>query len=333
MIKGKKRIELTPEAILQRLSDFDLYRYFMGRREWKINQVTHSPFHVDNTPSFLVGNKNGYLYHVDFSTGQRGGCFDFVMQLYNISLHEALLLIDQQFGLGIMPEHDTGEYKRIKAEYKQPEEMGKRYSVIQVITRKFTNEELKYWSDYYQDIQDLRDNNVYSISKAYLNRKLFPIKDDELRFAYLFEGSYWKLYFPNREKKRKWISNVPLSLAYGLNNLNKDHNTLICKSLKDYLLCKKVYDNVCGIQNESLASISEETAIYINKNSKEVFYGGDSDEPGKQASYIITKAFGWKHINPPDYLLNDCCKDFADWGKLSGVKVVEKHFIEKGLKL
>jgi hypothetical protein len=332
MIQGKKRIDLTPDAILQRLTDFDIYHFFMGHRAWKINQVTHSIFHRDDSPSFLIGNKNGYLYHVDFSTGQRGGCFDFVMQLYNISLHEALLLIDQQFGLGILPEHDTGEYKRIKAEYKQPEEIGKRYSVIQVITRKFTNEELAYQKSYYQDIEDLKTNHIYSISKVYLNRKLFPIKDDELRFGYLY-GSYWKLYFPYREKKKKWISNVPLTMAYGLENLSKDHNSLICKSLKDYSVCRKVYPYTCGIQNESIAALSEETVNYIRENSKDVFYGGDSDVAGKQASYIITRAFGYKHINPPDYLLDDCCKDFADWGRKEGLNKLEQHFIEKGLIL
>jgi hypothetical protein len=184
---------------------------------------------------------------------------------------------------------------------------------------------------YYQDIQDLRDNHIYSIEKMYLNRKLFPLKENELRFGYLFSGSYWKIYRPTASKKDKWISNVPITTAYGLNNLSREKNTLICKSLKDYLLCKKVYSNVCGIQNESLSSISKETSEYISKNSKEVFYGGDSDAPGKQASYVITKAFGWKHINPPDYLLNDCCKDWADWGKLKGLEAVKQHFIEKKL--
>ena len=332
MIHGVKRVDLTIEAVLQKISEYDIFFHYMPSKYWKLNQVTHSPFHVDNSPSFLIGNKNGYLYFVDFSLGKRGGCFDFVGELYNLpALHDVLLLLNRDFGLGLNNDVETGEYKRIRAEYKQPEDVGKRYSIIQVVTRKFTNAELSYWQGYYQDIQDLRDNHVYSISKAYLNRKLFPIKDDEIRFAYLYSNSYWKLYFPFRDKKRKWISNVPLNTAYGLENLNKEKNTLICKSLKDYMVCRKVYPYVCHIQNESIAAFSDETVNYIRDNSKEVFYGGDSDVAGKQASYIITKAFSYRHINPPDYLLNDCCKDFSDWGRHEGLEKLKEHFTIKGL--
>jgi len=60
-----------------------------------------------------------------------------------------------------------------------------------------------------------------------------------------------------------------------------------------------------------------------------VFYSGDSDDPGKAASRIVTEAFNWKHINPPDRLL-PLVKDFADWGKMS-LKEIENHFKIKGL--
>jgi hypothetical protein len=331
MIRGIRKIELTPSEIFRRISPYDIYRHYFGKFE--PNQVTCNWIRGDKNPSFIISNRGGELYHYDFADSTwRGDCISFVEQIHGCDYNRALRIIDAQFGLGIVSGVDTGEYKRIKSQYKQPEEtIGKRYSVIQVVTRKFTNSELEYWRGYYQDIEDLRENNIHSISKAYLNRKLFPIKEDELRFGYLFGGSYWKLYFIEREKKRKWISNVPLNLAYGLSNLSPDKNTLICKSLKDYMLCRKVYNNVCGIQNESLAALSEETVKYINENSKEVFYGGDSDIPGKQASYIITRAFGWKHINPPDYLLEDCCKDWSDWGKKYNLESVKNHFISKGL--
>lgn len=330
MIRGVKKNSLTPENILKRVSEYDIFKLFY-RGKLELNTAIHSCFHYDEHPSMLVSNRYGSLFFIDFSLNKKGDCFNFVQELYGVELNEALKIIDRQFGLGFTSETNTGEYKRITKEYKQPEELGKRYSVIQVVTRKFTKEELDYWSSYYQDIQDLRDNHIYSIEKMYLNRKLFPLKENELRFGYLFSGSYWKIYRPTASKKNKWISNVPITTAYGLNNLNTEKNTLICKSLKDYLLCKKVYSNVCGIQNESLSSISKETSEYISKNSKEVFYGGDSDAPGKQASYIITKAFGWKHINPPDYLLGDCCKDFSDWAKKESLESLKNHFVQKGL--
>jgi hypothetical protein len=171
---------------------------------------------------------------------------------------------------------------------------------------------------------------VYSIDTVYLNKKKFPILDSELRFGYLYEG-HWKIYVPYTTNKRgKWLSNVPLATAKGLENLKPDKNTLICKSLKDYMVCKKVYPHVCHIQNESTAALSEEVVEFIKNNSKEVFYGGDSDVPGKKASFDITESFGFRHINPPDDLLPEV-KDFADWAKLEGLEVIRLHFRKKDL--
>ena len=333
MIQGRKRLELTPEVILQRLTPFDIYHFFMGRRSWKINQVTHSPFHIDDNPSFLIGNKNGFLYHMDFSSkfGYKGDCFAFVMQLYNISLHEALMLIDQQFGLGIMPEHDSGEYKRIKAEYKQPEEIGKRYCVIQVITRKFTHDELSYWNDYYQDVQDLRDNNIYSISKLYLNRKLFSLKDTDLRFGYLY-GSCWKIYRPFNSKKEKWMpNNVPLTVIEGRENVMNCDTLFVNKSKKDMLVVKKVFPCSCATQNESVACFSEENVKFLKENSKRQILSFDSDIVGVANSQQITKLFDFDYCNVPRQYLSEGLKDWADLAKNYGLEVIKNHLIEKGI--
>jgi hypothetical protein len=303
----------------------------MGHKLWKLNQATHSPFHRDDNPSFLIGNKNGFLYHIDFATGQRGDCFSFVMQLYNISLHEALMTIDREFGIGIMPEHNSGDYKRIKAEYKQPEEIGKRYSVIQVITRKFTNEELSYWNDYYQDIQDLRDNHVYSISKVFLNRKLFPLKDTELRFGYLY-GSCWKIYRPFGTKKEKWMpNNVPISTLEGIENVTNCNTLFINKSKKDKMVIKKVFSCSCAVQNEGIACFSEENVKFFKENSKRQILSFDSDVVGVANSQQITKLFDFDYCNVPRQYLSEGLKDWSDLGKTYGLKVIEDYLKEKSI--
>ncbi|MCI4437459.1 MAG: hypothetical protein JHC33_11690 [Ignisphaera sp.] len=329
MIQGKKKLVLTPETILEKLSTFDIYRKYFG--EFKPNVVTCNWMRGDKNPSFIIGNKYQKFTHKDFSCDEwKGNCFAFVMQMFSCSFNDALKIIDRDFDLGIVNSSSTKEYERIVSEYKQPPPVSKREFFIQMKTRNFTHEELAYWNEYYQDIDDLRANNVYSIDTLYLNKQKFPLKDTELRFAYLYE-SYWKIYVPYTTNKRgKWLSNVPLTTAKGLENLRPDKNTLICKSLKDYMVCKKVYPYVCHIQNESTAALSDEVVEFIKNNSKEVFYGGDSDVPGKKASFDITESFGFRHINPPDDLL-PVVKDFADWAKLEGLEVIKLHFIKKRL--
>jgi len=331
MIKGKIKKDLSIDTVLSFIRPYDIYKYYMPYKEWSLDRITKSPFHEDKTPSFMIGHREGGLYHIDFSRAlYRGGCFDFVQQLLDLSsLDEVLKRIDVDFGLGISSS-STKDYKRIISEYKQPEDLGKRYSLIQVKTRKFTQEELQYWKQYSITKEDLISNNIYSIETVYLNRQKYPLKETELRFAYLYEGSYWKIYSPHENRKKKWLSNVPLNLAYGLNNLQPNKNTLITDSLKDYMVCRKVYEHVCQVQNESISAFSKETVNYINDNSKYIYLGYDSDTAGKMASNYITKTFGWKHINTPDKYLPEI-KDWSDWTKECGLEVIRNHFITKGL--
>jgi len=51
MIQGKKKQVLTPEAILDKISDYDIFRMYMPDKSWKLNQVTYSPFRKENNPS------------------------------------------------------------------------------------------------------------------------------------------------------------------------------------------------------------------------------------------------------------------------------------------
>ena len=332
MIRGHVKTNLTIDAVLQKISDFDIFKAFMPYSNWELNKATTSPFHKDDFPSFLIGNKNGYLYFIDFSSGQRGSCFDFVMELYHLStLDEALRMIDRRFGLGFSHDTNTGEYKIIKSQYKQPEEtLGKRYSLIQVVTRKFTKEELNYWSDYYQDIQDLRDNHVYSIEKMYLNRKLYSLKDTELRFGYLY-GSHWKTYFPYLDKKRKWISNVPLTVLDGKENIIGCKTAFITKSKKDLMVLKKIYPCVVSTQNESFSCFSQENVDYIKSNSERQILMYDSDPPGVTASQQITKLFGFEYCNVPRKYLNEDIKDWAAVAKSYDLEEIKKILRNKNI--
>lgn len=333
MIKGTRKIELTPKSILNLISEYDIFNFYINERGWRIGQAMISPLRNENSPSFIVGNAGGFLHFLDFGTGKKGDCFEFVKEKFHMSsLDDVLKMIDRDFGLGIASNHNVGAYKVITSEYKQPESLGKRYSVIQCVTRKFTKEELKYWEEYYQTEEDLYANKIYSIKEFYLNKRRFPLGLNEIRFGYYYPeaNGTWKIYRPFAPKKGKWISNVPLITVTGLENLCLGHNTLITKSKKDYMVCRKIYPYTCHVQNESIFAFSDETVEYINTHSKGVYYNGDSDEAGKAASYIITEAYKWKHINSPDRLLPEV-NDFAGWAKKEGLGKLELHFKEKGL--
>ena len=332
MIQGRKRTHLTTDSILEKISDYDIYKFYMPHQNWKINVVTYSPFRNEKNPSFIIGYRGGTLRFIDFGdSSKKGGCFDFVMMLFNISLYDAMLMIDRDFDLGIISGSSTKNYERIVSDYAQPTATSKREYFIQVKTRKFTNEELAYWNGYYQDIDDLRANNVYSIDTVYLNKQKFPIKDSELRFGYLYEG-YWKIYRPFADKKSKWMpNNVPITMMDGLEDITDCDVAFINKSKKDYMVMKKIFPCCCAVQNEGMGCFSEENVEFIKENSERQILSFDSDETGVKNSKLISDKFGFDYCNVPRIYLDEGIKDWADLARIHGLKTIEKYLTQKEL--
>ena len=330
MIQGKKRVKLTPDSILDKISEYDIYKFYMPHQNWKINVVTYSPFRNEKNPSFIIGYRGGALRYCDFGdSSKKGGCFNFVMMLFNVNLNDALLMIDRDFDLGIISGSSTKQYERIISDYAQPTATSKREYFIQVKTRKFTHEELAYWNAYYQDIDDLRANNVYSIDTVYLNKQKFPIKDSELRFGYLYEG-HWKIYRPFADKKNKWMpNNVPITMMDGLQDIKDCDVAFINKSKKDYMVMKKIYPCCCAVQNEGMGCFSEENVEYIKENSERQILSFDSDETGVKNSQMITDKFGFEYCNVPRIYLDEGIKDWADLARIHGLKTIEKYLTQK----
>lgn len=330
-IRGKKKIELTMDSILEKVSDYDIFRWYMPTKDWKLNEITYSPFRNEKNPSFIIGNKRGYISFIDFgNTEFRGDCFTFVKKLYNLSnLDEVLKKIDADFGLGISS-GIVKDYKKITGEYKQPE-IVKRNTLIQVVTRKFTIEELAYWNAYHQDLADLRANNIYSIKSLYLNKKIYHLKDTELRFGYFYNG-YWKIYRPFAGKKEKWFpNNVPITTMDGKEDIMGCEIAFINKSKKDHMVIKKLFPCSCAVQNEGIACFSPENVEYIKSNSEAQVLSFDSDVTGVKNSQQITELFGFGYCNVPRKYLQEGIKDWADLAKIHGMQAVEEVLKQKHL--
>lgn len=329
----KKQLPLRPERLLEKVSEYDIFRYYMPRSDWQINVVTFSPFRNEKNPSFMIGNKHGRLTFIDFGdTSKRGSCFDFVCMLFNVQLKEALEMIDRDLGLGFTRTTNTQEYKRIISEYKQPVKMSKTYTNIQAVVRRFTKEELAYWAQYHISEDELKANNVYSLSKVYLNKQLINTSLDELRFGYLYDDR-WKIYRPfAKDKRYKWVpNNVPITAMDGKEDIKHCDVAFINKSKKDYMVMKKIFPCSCAVQNEGLGCFSPENVEYIKNNSKYQILSFDSDVTGVQNSQQITQMFDFGYCNVPKKYLEQGIKDWADLAKHHGLKVIEDYLKEKGI--
>ena len=332
-IQGRKKTKLTIEAVLEKISPYDIFRYYMPDKSWKLNKAVYSPFRNERTESLIIGNKFGELTFVDFGdTSKRGSCFNFVQMLFNLkTLYDVLLLIDYDFGLGIVDKKPAGDYKQIISEYEQPIDVPKTYSIIQCVTRKFTKEELEYWNQYHQSEDDLKANNIYSIKNVYMNKEKFLLRETDLRFGYLY-GDKWKIYRPYLQKKFKWMpNNVPITAMDGLDDV-KDCDTLfINKSKKDYMVMKKIFPCSCAVQNEGVGCFSQENVDYLKANSREQVLSFDSDVTGVKNSQQITKLFDFGYCNVPKIYLKEGIKDWADLARVHGMQAIEDYLKEKQL--
>ena len=304
----------------------------MPSNKWKLNIKTYSPFREERTASFIISQGHHGVNFYDFGdTSKKGDCFAFVKMLYNCSNYdEVLKKIDYDFGLGIST-NKVKDYKRIVAQYKQPEKTVKSYSFIQVKTKPFTHEELQYWNQYYQDEEDLRANNIYSIQELFLNKKRWVTDPTVLTFGYLYNG-HWKIYKPFADKKYKWVpNNVPITAMDGLEDIKDCHTAFITKSKKDYMVMKKVFPTCCAVQNEGIGCFDEENVQYIMDNSERVILSFDSDTTGVENSKAITEKFGFDYCNVPKKYLAEGINDWADLAKHYGLKVIEEYLINKNI--
>jgi DNA primase len=334
MVNGmKKQLPLRPERLLEKVSEYDIFRYYMPRSNWQVNVVTLSPFRNERSPSFIIGNKHGRLTFIDFGdTSKRGSCFDFVRMMFNVNLDEALKMIDRDLGLGMTRSTNTQEYKRIISDYKQPIKVDKIYTSVQAVVRRFTNEELAYWAQYHISEDELKANNVYSLSKVYLNKQLVTSSLDELRFGYLYDDR-WKIYRPfAKEKRYKWVpNNVPITAMDGKDDIKECDVAFINKSKKDYMVMKKLFPCSCAVQNEGLGCFSPENVEYIKSNSASQILSFDSDVTGVENSQQITQMFDFGYCNVPRKYLSQGIKDWADLAKAHGMQAIENYLKEKQL--
>lgn len=323
---------LSRHDILEKISEYDIYRYYLGY-DFKLKKSYHSPFRSnDRNPSFgiFVGNSGDLLYK-DFGINATGDCVKFVSQLFGLSYGQALHKIDRDFGLGCWsavkrPELGIKAYKRpMIAQESRPTE-------IQVITKPFTRDEQSYWAAYGISTEDLAQEKVFSVRRLFVNKK--EIKGKDLCFAYYYKdeqgGQYLKIYTPF-SKQHKWISNVPIKTAFNLHKLPKESPTiLIAKSKKCKIVLQKLVTDVYEVQKEGWEVITPYLDDYFNQHYTRKVCFFDNDNAGITANKALNP-LGYDWINIPGYYQRDEIKDPSDLVKRHGYEVLRALLTKKGL--
>lgn len=332
MVGGKKRI--SREEIFSKISSYDVFRMYMP---WKfiLNVNCRNPFtRKDNSPSMVIGDKtdNGEVIFKCFNSPHRGGCVEFVKELFCLNYSEALDKIANDFGLTISK---STKYKEIQGQYEQPKNV-KRPSLLQAFSMPFREEHKKYLSSFYLEPSDLsfcKDTTCVALKEWRLNRLKMPLKQGEVAFAYNLEnerGNWLKIYRPFADKKEKWKSSIPFTEMHGVGNIIDCKIGIVTKSLKDgAILAKYISPNIEIVQAEDYAAITEENKKRLLTSCQELYISFDSDEKGVESCKQLTKEMECKYINPPKYLLEKGVTDWGDMIKLLGPQAVIEFFKSK----
>lgn len=290
----KKRTNISKEAILERLSEKDIFQaYFPEKVE---NGRTYiNPLRKDKSPgcSFYTTDKGRLIFH-DFAKSQGWDCFSYIMDLKNINFWEALKLINERFDLKL-----GTKFARTKIEKEEvnSDDISKKSKLIQVSQKEWTDFELTWWKQFSITKEDL-DNaettigvKIISANRVYMNKKLvWRATASNPIIAYIYPSGKVKCYRPlSKDKNGKWLGSVCKDDITGVVPFMVD-TIIITKSVKDVLVFNKMGYCAIAPQNEDPTikkSLVESLFLYNCK----VFVLYDNDATGKENSERLIEKY------------------------------------------
>lgn len=324
---SKVPVNLDEEYVLSRISESTIFSNYFGNFE--LRKIYNSPFRRDKDPStgFYISRSGNIIFN-DLKTGEKLNCFRFVAKLYGLKYHEAITKIAQDFGLidNYRPRFDKNIVFKIEEDIRKE-------TIIQFEPAKWHKIYLDYWRQ--GDIleEDIPKDELYPVKRLWLNKR--EIETKEIRFAQLVrhEGKiYTKVYSPY-SPTMKWLSNIPLSIPFGMDTLSNASTTIIiAKSFKDRLVLKRIFTDVIATQNESEAALTLAIQDQLKKQYSKRIICWDNDRTGvENCKKFNDKGFGYFNI-PHEYYLNFGIKDPFDFVSYYGIEELKKLLVNKGLR-
>jgi len=313
--------------ILDNVKDSEIFDYYLGGLPSK---PINSPLRDDVKPSFSLffSNDHGKILFKDFSTGDTGDAFVFVMRLFKLSRRtEAFNRIASDFNLNQFETNhsvstiptrrkiDSTKLNRLKANRLQ----------IRVRVRTWSKIDKEYWFDKYGlSIKELEYCKIYPISHYFINGYCKVAEKNAYAFIEEKDGiQTFKIYQPY-SVVNKWLNNNDYSTWELWTQLpNKGNVLIISSSRKDAAVIKKIFksDDItsCSLQSEG---VNPKPIVIkeLKERFKNVFvlYDNDSEKhgnPGRTAGKKICDKFDLIQIEVPSFFK---LKDPSDFREIQG---------------
>ena len=337
------------DKLFKQVDDYDIYSHFIGF-EPELGETLHSPIRGgDEYPSFALfiptrvdGVRPDAIWFKDLADSRFGDVLRFVkyfaMHHYGEdldTLYRIVGFIDHHMELGILngsASNWTKTAKNIDYESKRkPKE-------ILYKSRRYTKRDLKYWRDYYIDIDTLKHFNVksvrYLLTDAGAIRKEFRM--NELAFIYPIWDKA-KLYQPMSPKSFKFRNSCPGNdprYYQGFNQLEGHKTLIITKSMKDVMVFWKVLREVgtpvdCLAPHAESINLTDKFVEAVQKKYERIIVVSDYDLAGVRfARKCRDQGFEYRFIDTNRTYINGkykvIDKDISDFLCNNGVEETKK---------
>ncbi len=267
LVKEKEFAKLTPAE----------QEYVYEHYGVNLYHTMSSPLRGDSNPSFSTYDLNGVIKWKDFSTGDGGDVYSFVMSHESTDFKSAVKLIKE-----ILSGTHVADTKRLN--YRRD---SKREVITNPMYRDF---ELQYWAKRGITDRQLRDNEVYSLKMLLVDGrfKCTSTKDNP-KFVYKLGGDSWKIYSPLETAELKWVSNNIKDVSYESKPQGLHNELVVLSSKKDKMVfdtLKLPYDTTSVLAEGNYSGIIKEIDDSL-KHYRNIYCLLDFDSAGKKSTKSI----------------------------------------------
>lgn len=313
MFNTKGHEAISKRAILQRVSEFEIFRFYIPDLKHS-NTPFCSELRTDSSPTCRVTILDGNTIYKDFGNGEGHTCFSYVMKKYSLTYYECLNVIATDLKLGLSANEIEKKAAPLRDIILGKEEVKKNTSIRVVKNKTCTDRDLAYWQQYNIGIDLLTKYKVWSISHYYVNTTLIKIPKDEIAFSYGFGDGKYKILRPQL-KEYKWTNNAG-GVVQGLKQLPASGNILyITSSLKDVMSLRSLDKLAVAPQSENTVIDKQLIKRFKEKFDRVIIYY-NNDQPGIDAATAHSEIYGVECIHHGRHTE----KDPSDFIKEHGVE-------------
>lgn len=311
---GDQPKELSIEAITKKVSEWDLWRYYIPGVQLK--RSFKSPLRKDENPSAsLFVATDGRILLKDFQLGTYN-IWQFLQSIYGLTFIEALRVVDNDFNLGLsskpMFERPTMEYIGIPSDDRiEIREETK----LPVKKRAWNKADEKYWGQFGLKTDFLQNHKIVPLQNYWVNDNLvYWYTPYDPAYSIEFGKGIRKIYRPFA-KRFKWVTNAKTCNVQGDEFLAKTGDILvITKSYKDVLLLKTLGFNSIASQSESVF-IPEAIIEDYKKRFQQIYLLWDNDITGMKYGEKFSTLYDFMPIFVPG---DSGTKDISDYYRMYG---------------